>query len=821
MITYSLDSKKSIKNEYNKGREYKEDNERKKELENYYSQGFKEKTYHILTNIITPNCVEKNNIKNKKNYNKFSENKYSNNCHKKNAKLEYERIFTYYNYDNNIPNDKFNSLSNNFHLDKSQKLGHNNSIKNIKCTIQLNDYYSQNNNKLKEFKGFEKENIYNNYINNNKNINKCIESNLNNEECGDGDKNLYSTYSNMRGFGGYEIQNECFSENELCNDTRKISSPMEYISCYSTGSDDNNKKIKYYNQYSNNISQAEKSITINDKKINNENKLTYQLESPNKCVGFHSISKFNCEQNLCGCLEIENIENFEFISKIHDIDKFSLQIIPDNIGKTICYPKIKNKSFTIYPKKKSYNNSSIQNNLDEEINKEILRNKKLQIKIAQEKSVFIKGKNKSKNKICSQISFRINKIPKKYINQGTYMNEINEYIITINDEFSIINDNQYKNRRRDLLMQIILKTIIKEKNILKNSFIDWYNNAMKLVDLEIIMKKKRLKVKRNGNFEIIQKISKCNKCCGNEYIPNEIDNNLNIEFINNIKKKDKGVLIDIPYRFKNENLKKRKINDLICESNKAYFNQLRIEEILIKYINSKATPESILKKYFSIWYRTSQYMPLLENAKIISEFCKLKLNYILITKKWQKLYVKYLLKDRKSSIMKIIQKLKIRKNKLFKLINITRLMQMFNKKKFLRYLILCWYINTNRTLTKKNQMKILYENMLTTYISIADDIFGNNKKNNPSIQYSMVEAVDSNRYQTKNLDEIYFTNNIKYVKTNFEKEKKYGFYEKYINNYISPAKFSKYNEEYKINYDNRRTSYESKRFKNNKKNFKK
>ena len=63
--------------------------------------------------------------------------------------------------------------------------------------------------------------------------------------------------------------------------------------------------------------------------------------------------------------------------------------------------------------------------------------------------------------------------------------------------------------------------------------------AMKLFDLEVIMRKKKLKIKRNGTFEIVQKIPKSDKCCGNEYIPNEIDNYLNIEFINNIKKKDK------------------------------------------------------------------------------------------------------------------------------------------------------------------------------------------------------------------------------------------------------------------------------------------
>ena len=346
LVTYSLDSKKSINNQYNLGRVYKEDKEAKRELENYYSKGFQEKTYNILTNT-TPNSVgNNNNVKNKKKINKLSENKYANNCHKKNAKLEYEKLFTYYNYDNNIgninniQNDKYNSLSNNFHFDKSPKLGHNNpnKVKNIKCTIQLNDYYNQNNNKIREFKGFEKENIYNNYINSYKNSNKYIDPNLNNEECGDGNKNLYSTYSNMKRFGGYEIQNnECFSENEVGNDIRKINSPMEYVSCYSTGSDDNNKKIQYYNQYNNNICQTEQSITLNDNKLNNENKLTYQLESPNKCIGFHSISDFHCVPK---CLEIENIENFEIINKMHYIENFCLQILPDNVGKTICYPKI-------------------------------------------------------------------------------------------------------------------------------------------------------------------------------------------------------------------------------------------------------------------------------------------------------------------------------------------------------------------------------------------------------------------------------------------------------------------------------------------------
>ena len=138
------------------------------------------------------------------------------------------------------------------------------------------------------------------------------------------------------------------------------------------------------------------------------------------------------------------------------------------------------------------------------------------------------------------------------------MDEIDEYTISYNEEFSIINDNEIINRRRDLIMQIVLKTILRDNYLLRTNLIEWYNKAMKMLDLEEIMKRKKLKIKRNGAFEIINKISKRDKWCGNEYIPNKIETNSVMEIINNIKKKDKGILADIPYTFKNESLKKEK-----------------------------------------------------------------------------------------------------------------------------------------------------------------------------------------------------------------------------------------------------------------------
>ena len=64
---------------------------------------------------------------------------------------------------------------------------------------------------------------------------------------------------------------------------------------------------------------------------------------------------------------------------------------------------------------------------------------------------------------------------------------------------------------------------------------------------------------------------------------------------------------------------------------------------------------------------------------------------------------------------------------------------------------LLYSINENK---KRNQMKLLYKNMLTTYVNMADDIFGKDQKNNPSIQDFMFEIVDTNKYQVKQLEDV-------------------------------------------------------------------
>jgi len=51
-------------------------------------------------------------------------------------------------------------------------------------------------------------------------------------------------------------------------------------------------------------------------------------------------------------------------------------------------------------------------------------------------------------------------------------------------------------------------------------------------------------------------------------------------------------------------------------------------------------------------------------------------------------------------------------------------------------------------------MKYLYENLLKTYMSLANDIFGNNQYENPSVQDAMYEAVNTNKFITLMPDDV-------------------------------------------------------------------
>ena len=528
------------------------------------------------------------------------------------------------------------------------------------------------------------------------------------------------------------------------------------------------------------------------------------------------------------------------------------------------------------------NDVSIQNDLYEEIEKEKKKNKLLRIKVSKQNPVYIKSnikpkimlnmgtgdgpnhiinskidkntnlsyirKPKPKNKISNKNSFKINSIEKKMKSEGTYMAP--KIIKVVKENKLLFNgaDNKLrniKNRRRDLLMQIISKNMIKGKYILNNYFSKWYKKTMKYIYIEknkTIIEKTYSSITHNVKSEISQKSSIISQNYRNRFNTNKIVHNSKIEFKNNKIKKDVGITINLPNSFKNENLRTRKINNDIYKSYKKPIilrqtkgestsilgqkitsqlsNELgapigkeiedeiniRITEIFVKFIKSRTSPICILRKYLSIWHRKAQYIPLLENARIISEFCKSKLNSILVGKKWKKLYTKYLLSAKQYNIMKIVKILRRKRYKLIRLIRLTRLITVFNKRKYLHYIIMSWLIYTITTIKKRNQIKMLYENMLTTYVSMADDIFGKNKKNNPSIQDCMFEIIDTDKYQIKELEDvpiakIYYSKkngqrkiytNLKYIEKEIEGEKDTNFYKKMAKSYYSPSKLETY-----------------------------
>ena len=543
------------------------------------------------------------------------------------------------------------------------------------------------------------------------------------------------------------------------------------------------------------------------------------------------------------------------------------------------------------------NDVSIQNDLDEEINNEKLKNKLLQIRISKQNPLYIKPdeanrkimfsigtgegpnhtinskivknttlsykkKPKPINKIASKNYFKINKVEKKVTNQGTFMPK-EKYKIVRENKISFINkDNKlkyyYQNKRRDLMMRIITKNIVKEKYILNNNFSEWYKKTLKIINYENkkTFIKVNPKISKNEKFQIIQKKIKRDISVGNIYVPNQIVHNTKVEYKNKIIKKDVGILIDLPNTFKKENLKARKLNTFIyksykkpkilrlmkCEStsfiapksnikennelgsvlNKKSTDEIkiRITEIFIKYIKSRNSPICILRKYLSIWHRNSKYMDLFRNAKTISFFCKVKLNSVLVRKKWKKIFKKYLFSVKQYKIMTIIKKLKEKRIKLMRLIKKTRLIKSFNIKKYLHYIIMSWFIYTHTNIKKRNHMKMIYENMLTTYVSLADDIFGKNKENNPSLQDCMFEIIETDKFRTKKLEDvpmakIYYAQrkeerkvvtNMKFIEKEIEEEKESSVYKKMNKTYYSQKRYNIYNEYNKHN-NNKNSKY--------------
>ena len=440
-------------------------------------------------------------------------------------------------------------------------------------------------------------------------------------------------------------------------------------------------------------------------------------------------------------------------------------------------------------------------------------NIKMDERIIRGESINIRQKSKSKkkeNKMMRNNSLLILRQSKKIKDSCTQM----PYCIEIDkmDDFNVIDKQgkiKYNERIKEILIQLVYRKIIGDKLNLSEALRRWVKHTLiesqiEENELEWMRRTQQSKIRKNDRFSLIEKIMK--EDAGTQMniktYKNKIDRILELNLVNIKKMKNAEINVNIPYQFDLDNIKPKTENKIAYKSTKKpvvlkrenensmniysqdyIFNEEvrrgihrpmteesmeRVTEILYKFFEARGGPMSLLRKYFTIWYRKSKYLTYLNNARIISLFCKAHLNKLSVARKWRKLTEKLILNE-KVQIVKISKEKYYVKKKIFDLIRLTRINTIYSKRRYLHFIIIAWLVYTRNIRQKRSHVQTLYENMISTYMNIADDVFGNNQKENPSVQDALFEAVDSNKFQTKNLQDVplakeYYENRKEYTK---------------------------------------------------------
>jgi hypothetical protein len=185
-------------------------------------------------------------------------------------------------------------------------------------------------------------------------------------------------------------------------------------------------------------------------------------------------------------------------------------------------------------------------------------------------------------------------------------------------------------------------------------------------------------------------------------------------------------------------------------------NRKEAIKIIKKFILSRGNHLIKLKKYFTDWRAKVKNIELLENAKLLQQYCREILEESKIKRvknNWNKLSMK-IFYTKRIKILRMLPNLNKKKRKIYELIRITKLNRIFSRRRFIHYIILIWYIYSKKLHKKRNNMKFLYENLLKTYMSLANDIFGNNQIENPSVQDAMYEVLTSNKFVSMHQDDV-------------------------------------------------------------------
>ena len=400
------------------------------------------------------------------------------------------------------------------------------------------------------------------------------------------------------------------------------------------------------------------------------------------------------------------------------------------------------------------------------------------------------------NKISSNNYIEIKKKEKSLKEQGTEMPKVINKITKL-EKISISND-EYKTKKKidlrtkELLIQMIYRKMMGDKLTLSDALRKWLKQTLLLLQNENIkldkQKRRYASISKAERFALIEEIKKMESGTQMEIKKNKIEKMPNLNVINIKKVKDSEASANIPFIFDIEKikpqiqdnkiiykstkkpliLKAHKENDVSIYSEDYLIREkiekgihipmteesiTRVKEILTRFILNRGSNNSALKKYFYIWYRNAKYLSCLDNAKIISQFCKNNLKRYQNFKKWRKICEKLIVKE-KIKIIKYSKVVDKKRNKIFDLIRLTRINTVYAKRRYLHYILMCWLIYTRNLNRKRKHIKALYENMLNTYMHMADDVFGNNQKENPSVQDALFEAVDSDKFHIKNTKDV-------------------------------------------------------------------
>ena len=513
-----------------------------------------------------------------------------------------------------------------------------------------------------------------------------------------------------------------------------------------------------------------------------------------------------------------NNEKIKKNEKIFNLFKFLLLLLSKKIKKRILFNK-----FNQWKKQKKINLNEIL---------------KIYGKIMKFLYNYCKKYTKSNKKIF------LNNL--KYVKSSRKLNFVSKKILSkykIKNRYKLLIylykwKNQIKNIQLNFMKNKILKYFIiknynnNKKTILNKFFFKWFNNKNSIKNINFLLKKfiNNLILK-----DINKKILFLNKW---KNIIEKIKFNENADFIQFWIKQRLNLYLKIKNnKFSKFIMKyiKYKIH-LIAKLYKLNFiiKKIKLKEFLnnLKIFNNKKTIKNLSKilssnfnknKNFLLKYYLNKWKNILQNInkknkinsillksinkktnknklKLKSSFNKFRGKINLIKSNECANIIKKFLKEVEIKNIKIKEK-KLRKEKLIYLLKITNLHKNLLKFNFIREFIRKWRFFTFKNKLMQNKKKKILQNLQNSYLIMAENIFGDKNKKNPSI-IKEFERFSSNvgMFNSENAEKLNKINN-KYFKN---VTKKYLFnrviYNNNNNNSKNDSNFSlnvKENEENK------------------------